>query len=194
MYPIERRPNVLFLFVISELEQNSNTKDRIEYIYNFYYGFVKMKLKKFLPECNELNDLVQDVFLSMLKSNIGVDVYDDTAIKKYLTIVCKNTALAYAKKNRYTLLMPSDEVEAFRRYDSSAEHAVVVSETKDELVKIIMTLSAKNRDVCYLKYLLGLTNKEISKTLGNSENIVASRLFRSRREIKAKYEKCKERF
>jgi len=194
-YLIERNYKMfLFLFVISELENNSSMADRVEYIYNIYYGFVMQKLKKLLPECKDLNDLAHDVFLSMLKNKISVDVYDETALKKYLTIVCKNTASSYAKKNKRTLLMSSEEIDALRRYDASAEQAVILGETKDELLEIIMTLSEKNRDVCSLKYLSGLTNKEIAKTLGIPENIVASRLFKSRREIKVKYEKLKKKF
>ena len=184
----------LFLFVITDPKEETHETpyiEYVEYIYNKYFGFIVQKLSKLLPNCCDLEDLAQDVFLSLLKNNIRLEENDETILKKYLMIVCKHEAIRYTKKNKNIVLMPTDEIDATISSEEDTEEDIVSSETKDELVNIIMSLSGKNRDVCYLKYLLGLTNKEISKTLEIPESIVASRLFKSKKEIKAKYEKLK---
>ncbi len=185
----------MFLFLlVADLEKDLPNTQVVEYLYDNYYGFVMLKLFRLLPECSDLNDIAQDVFLSMLSNNISVDTKDDTAVKKYLTIVCKHAAIAYSKDRDVELLMPSDEVEQLSASGRSLEEIFVSDESANEIVKIIMSLSEKKRDVCYLKYLVGLSNKEIAKILGIAENTVTSRLYNSRREIKVKYEKLKKRF
>ncbi len=161
----------------------------IEYIYKNYYGYVCNLLSTYLPECREIDDLVQDIFVSIIKNRIDFNLDYEPGVRNYLKIVCKNKAQDYAKKKKTTLYYPDVAFLKHEDMNGAPDDVLIAKEAIDEVTKIILSLSDKLKEACYLKYASGLNNRQIAKTLGITESAVAARLFKARREIKAKYEK-----
>ncbi len=185
---------LLFSVAFSEHKNEDQFTDNLEYIYTNYYAYAKYLLVKYLPECDTVEDIIQDIFLSLIESKTKFNIKDDIGIKNFFIVVCRNRAIDYAKKTSEKL---SDEgispIEFTPPDCRSAEEVVMEDEDVKILYDIICSLSENCRDICLLKYISGLSNVEIAESLGISENTVAKRLFKARREVRIRYEKQKKR-
>ena len=119
----------------------------------------------------DAEDIMQDVFLSLLKSNAGFS--DNTHIKAWLIKVTVNKCIDFKKSARYRTTVTLDEQAA--RYDSE-ELGVM-----DEIFK----LPEEDRNIIYLYYYEGYTIAEIAQILGKKQNTVNSKLQRARKKLQS---------
>ncbi|MGN0441509.1 MAG: RNA polymerase sigma factor [Acutalibacteraceae bacterium] len=119
----------------------------------------------------DAEDIMQDVFLSLLKSNVGFS--DSAHIKAWLIKVTVNKCIDFKKSARYRTTVTLDEQTA--RYDSE-ELGVM-----DEIFK----LPEEERNIIYLYYYEGYTIAEIAQILGKKQNTVNSKLQRARKKLQS---------
>lgn len=119
----------------------------------------------------DAEDIMQDVFLSLLKSNAGFS--DSAHMKAWLIKVTVNKCIDFKKSARYRTTVTLDEQTA--RYDSE-ELGVM-----DEIFK----LPEEDRNIIYLYYYEGYTIAEIAQILGKKQNTVNSKLQRARKKLQS---------
>lgn len=167
--------------IAAATDDKENKWEQIARIYRDYYGYMADCISYMLPECKDINDLVQDIFISLLTNNINVDFSDEVRIKSYLSIACKNKVNDYMKKNGGSTL----EFTEFKYKTDICDPAddIISGEEYADLIKAIYSLPEDCRDACYLKFLHDLSNPEIAKILGIKTSAVSSRIFRGRRQL-----------
>ena len=127
--------------------------------------------------CNEQDayDAVQESFLKYLDTKM--DFKDESHEKAWLTRVniniCKNML-------RFRRMHPTVEYETISLHSHTPEES--------EMMNILMTLNAKDKEVLILYYIEGYSCREIAGMLKVTESAVKKKLERARKRLREKYE------
>ena len=144
--------------------------------------------------CSQYNaeDIVQDTFYKALKYIDGIQV---DKLSSWLFKVAINKYYDLCRKNNRHINLSIDE-EIFK--ESLTDHKLVEDfilniEKKDEILKILNSISDIHKNMLLLKYDMELSYKEIAELLDINDNTVKTYLFRAREQFKKnwrdKYEK-----
>lgn len=144
--------------------------------------------------CNkhDAEDIVQDTFYKALKYMDGIhpDKLSSwlfkVSINKYYDVCRKN--------NRYIFLNIDEEIFKQSLTDNKFITDLLLNlEQKEEILKVMNSLSEIYKNLLLLKYDMDLSYKEIAELLDINENTVRTYLFRAREQFKKvwrdKYEK-----
>ena len=127
---------------------------------------------QYLGNRQDCEDIVQEVFLALVK-RLRLDSFnDDEHMKAWLIRVAINKSINFVKYNarRRTCpicIAPQPEGENF-----------------SALYEELNRLPAEDREIIYLHYYEGYTAKEIARFIGSGENAVYKRLSRAREKLK----------
>ena len=137
---------------------------------------------QYTKDRSDAEDVLQEVFLKLLKKPPQLSVEDDR-LKAWLIRVTINRCKDFlrAKKRR------DAKQKHFR--DQQDDYSGVYEEgdlpdDKDEVFKALESLSDRDRDALYLYYYEGYTAKEIANIIGGSERAVTKRIGRAREKMK----------
>lgn len=146
-------------------------------LYGFIYGIVR-------DEHDSL-DIVQDTYLKAYKGIASFDV--NRSFVTWLFTIAKNTAYNHLKsRERYNSRYEErqfDNLEGTAVSSLGPEDIAVKNLEKKRLMDAIDSLPEKYRSVIYLKYVSGLSYREIAGRLGISESLVESRIYTARQKI-----------
>lgn len=127
----------------------------------------------FTKNHSDAEDIMQDVFLKLLKHNKSFN--NEEHLDKWLTVVCVNESKNYIKSpfRKNTVLL--DEAKDLYTFDTVNDY---------DIFKSVMSLPKKERTVIHLFYYEDLPVKEIAKMLKIKESAVKTRLSRGRKHLK----------
>ena len=131
----------------------------------------------------DIEDVVQDVFLSALK-RLGT-FRGDAGVATWLTSVTLNRVRTLRRRRLLKfrwLRRQRDETAAGGFTDA----AILDDETNVRVRDAVQQLSPKDREVIVLFHLEQLPIAQISKLLGTSSNAIEVRLHRARQKLKTK--------
>lgn len=138
-----------------------------------YGDMVRRICFMYLKNQTDLEDIFQEVFLKLLQHN---DKFDNEEHKKAWLIrvtvnQCKDFHKSFFRKN----------VCSIEDMDIPFE-----DEQESEVIREVLSLPVKYKDVVYLFYYEGYTVPEISNILGVKENTIYSHLHRAKIILKEK--------
>ena len=124
--------------------------------------------------CNrqDAEDIVQEVFLSLVERMRLCPFSDDEHLKAWLIRVAINKSINAAKRGARRRTVDTDNLPLSRRGEET--------QLDEELAR----LSADDRQVIYLHYYEGYSAKEIAQFMQINENAVHKRLSRARAKLK----------
>ncbi|GFZ32989.1 DNA-directed RNA polymerase sigma-70 factor [Clostridium zeae] len=148
----------------------------------------KMKLiHKYLIKlgCSQDNaeDIVQDTFYKALKYIDGIQA---DKMSSWLFKVAINKYYDLCRKNNRHIHMSIDE-DIFKESLSDSklvEDFILDLEQKEEILKVLNSISDIHKNLLVFKYEMGLSYKEISELLDINENTVKTYLSRAREQFK----------
>lgn len=157
-----------------------------EQLYVSYRPDVARALYRVVGKCDELQDLVQTVFVRVLKGLAGFECR--AKLSTWLCAISTNVAMEYirkAKKNRVVF----DEAAPLRLVDSSPSPArkAIESHEMEMLKKALMKLSEKKRKVLLMHDLMQVPAEEIAGILKIPHATVRTRLFHARKETARRF-------
>jgi len=167
---------------IARLVQSGNV-DIFEEIVNRYEEKIKRYGRKFLSGIQDIEDIVQDVFLKTYENIQSFDI--KRKFSSWIYRIAHNEFVNALKKHKKKPL-PLFELDILFPYSSSEE----VEDSKDregeiEIInKCLNKLSPKYREPVVLYYLEELSYKEISEILHIPSSTVGVRLKRAKEKIK----------
>lgn len=146
--------------ITSVLEKHADMVRRICFLY--------------LKNTSDVDDVFQEVFLALLKNKI---IFENTEHEKAWLIKvtinkCKDLLKSYWYRNVGSL-------------EGTAELSFETKE-ENELIKVVLSIPKKYKDVIYLFYYEEYSVPEITRILNEKENTIYSRLSRARKLIKEK--------
>lgn len=136
-----------------------------------------------------VEDIGQEVFLSIYRSLDQFDVQQGTPFSAWLFITARNRCISEIRKSRNKFFISLDEAWDISGLDRSPIELLIDREQRQALEEALEKLPEPFRNTI-LKDLEGFSLEEIADQDGVPEGTVKSRLFRARRRIKgllAKY-------
>lgn len=147
----------------------------------FRYAFYK------LSDREKAKDVVQDTFVKVWEYMVSSDKVGGTDIsnvKALLYRIATNAIIDnYRKKKELSLESMMDD--GFDPGDAHHSHNAIIDESEADLViKSVHALDAEDRAVILMRYIDGLTVKEIASITGQRENTVSVRIHRALKMLK----------
>ncbi len=162
--------------------------DRVafEKIYKLYFTPVYRYIFLRVKDKSEVELLVQDVFIKFYQSLESYTQQGATPLPFFFTIA-RNTIIDYWRKNRHQVTFGKEDifVQIPDKEDNPQESSEKIELTAI-LYKGVNTLSQEQREAITLKYWSFISNKEIAKIMGKTEEAVRqlqSRGIKSLRQI-----------
>ena len=166
-----------------ELIDDEEDKKAFEKLYK------KHRNKAFLVAMDCLNNIalaeecVSETFLSIAKNFQTVNKLESNKQIKYIVISIRNTAKDALKKEKINLNTEEYNDENYYLEDSYSEFDIIAWRS------CISQLSQTDKDILYLRCILNLDYKEISKILGISQGAARARAFAAKENLKKLLEK-----
>lgn len=164
---------------IDSIQFKKIMKENGEYLIRLAFYYVK--------NWSTAEDIVQEVFVTYCQKS---DQFENrSSIRTYLAKITVNKCHDYLRswKNKiylYSNLLLGQSISN----KESPEQLVINKDKNDMLIKEILEMSIKYREVILLYYYQEFTILEISKILNCSENTVKTRLSRAKSILKSKLE------
>jgi RNA polymerase sigma-70 factor (ECF subfamily) len=159
---------------MDKFEQERN--DRVVRALDKYADTVRRVCFMYLKNTFDVEDIFQDVFLQLFRYEKRFD--SDAHEKAWLIRVTINKCKDLHKSFFRSRVCPLDDIEL-----------TFEDETENDVMREILALPQKYKDVIYLFYYEGYTVPEISKILAMKENTVYSHLHRARKALKENLER-----
>ncbi|NMA64786.1 MAG: sigma-70 family RNA polymerase sigma factor [Clostridiaceae bacterium] len=123
-------------------------------------------------------DIFQETFLRVCRSFSSYR--GDSSLKTWITSIAVNLCRDYMRSSWKRRVVITDEFVTYTSSDSDTEEIIEKRSERDELLKAVMNLSDKYREVVILYYYQELDIKEISRVLKIPQGTVKSRLYKAR--------------
>lgn len=159
--------------------ETENDRNKITYIYTKYYSFMCCIAAKYLNNKSDIEDIVHDSMLKIIDKLDTIDIADEKKLRCLCGVIVKHKAIdsVRLKKNNTE---PLDELFPVIDESASPEEIVIGEDTYRIVLETIRELEDKYKNVCILRYVNGLKDKEIANVLDISESAVRVRLYRAR--------------
>lgn len=162
-------------------------EDALEYAVDKYLPLVKGITYKVLSPLGNpdlVEECINDVFLSIWHHAHQFEG-DNDEFRKWLCVVAKYKAI-----DAYRIANKRGEVEIIGTNDlevgssPSIENEVLVTESKNELLKLMCGFEVIDRDIFIMKFFLDMTSEEIAKNIGLTKAAVDNRVYRGKKLLK----------
>jgi RNA polymerase sigma-70 factor (ECF subfamily) len=140
--------------------------------------------RKFLSERRDIEDIVQEVFVSAYRN---IQSFDEAQrFSPWIYRIAHNAFIDQLKKNTRNpfVLVDFDTFVAHGGYDDSVKNDYDQKEMKEMINKGLAQLSPKYREALILYYLEDLSYKEIAEVLRVPLGTVSARVKRAKGELK----------
>ena len=124
-------------------------------------------------------DVVQDAFSAVVR--VWPELLDDGAVRAYLRTCVLNAARSVLRRRRTvrTHIPPLQPIQI------GADDSAVLAEERREVIMALGHLPPRQREVLVLRYWSGLSEAELSRTLGVSQGTVKSSVSRGLAALRA---------
>lgn len=171
MYSKEGGDNLDELKLIKSA-QNGEKKAFNDLIEN-YYPYVSKFILKLCSDETISKDLTQETFLKLVRSIDKFDLSGKASFATYVMTIAKNCYIDYLRRNKY-IYNNSSEPFDFDKIQSSNDTFDRLE--FDEVLKAVEALPVEQGLAIKLKYLEGMTLREIAKMHNTEEKTVKSRI------------------
>lgn len=173
------------LSVYLSMAKSAEDDDKITYIYTTYYSSMAHSIKSVVGNnsCN-VDDLVHDTMIKLIEILPQIDFSEPKMVKAFCCLIARNQAIDYCKRKENQNISIDEAITETVEDESCPVDVLIKKETYDEILNAIRSLDDKYRDVCTLKYLYKMKEKDIAKALGLPAGTVSVRIQRGRQQIK----------
>ncbi len=165
--------------------ENEQDKKKLEELYEeFRFDCIHVALR---ITNNQMmaEDAVHDAFLAVIKHKHEMFALNYGEFRKRIIIIVKNKCIDIIRKNRYLSSVSIDDMEyELKSDDLSVEMQVIRQNDFQHMLKCISELDEISRLVLQMKYLQGLSYKEIGEALGMTSKHVDTRIMRAKQKVR----------
>ena len=159
------------------LVDNLSDKEKVEKVYTEYYGLMMHVALGYIQESAE--DIVHDAMIRIIKNIDKVDISDERRTKAFCVTIVRNRAIDCLRKENKGTVSYDDEIWTENKNTFFLDFPQI-DETYDIIIKALESLNETYKTVCTLKYVNGLTEREIAEVLDLSPKTVSLRIFRGK--------------
>ena len=161
---------------LSVLDDRSFEEEFTE-VYNTYKRLVYHTAYKITDDSYLAEDVLQEVFLYVAKNFSKIHRENCHELAAYLVSCSRSRAYDQLRKRREESL---EEIPDIEDNAPVPDDAIISVDNIERLTELIGQMKPKYRDPLRL-LAMGYTNREIAKSLGLTDEVVRTRLFRGRK-------------
>jgi len=139
-------------------------------MFEHYYADLCIYAKRYIPDLNTREDLVQDVFCSLWINRKKIDY--STSPANYLITSVKHHCLNYLRKTDKQPLDHSTEIEKLPVYAQGDDQFFILKELKEMFDRTLESLPEEYRIAFQMSRMENKTTTEIAESLGVSVRTV----------------------
>lgn len=161
-----------------ELLEDIKTGNRqaLHHLYNRYVGYAMAIAKRYAPERDDANDIIQESFVKILTSIQKFEYRGEGSLKGWLLRIVANESITFVKrKGRYTF------VDNFPDEPDEGASPDVAKVPRNVLNRLIGELPTGYRLVLNMFVFEQKSHKEIAELLGIKEATSASQYLRAKK-------------
>ena len=166
--------------VRSKMQGLDGDVNDIESVFKEYYGSLCYFASKYLQDEEVIEDVVQDIFITLLEKK--TQIQSVIHLKNFLYLSVRNGCLNHMRN-----LRSRDRYIASLAYDERAEsfeENIILTEIYRELADAVNELPEECRKVFELCYFQGLDNESAANELGLSVNTIKAQKARGKKILK----------
>jgi RNA polymerase sigma-70 factor, ECF subfamily len=164
------------------IQLGNNDKKALDMLYNFYYPRLYSFAKGFLKVEDDINDILQDVFIKLWENRKNIKNVE--TFNAWIFTITKNTVISYFREKIKLTEFESRvrEMATTEGYltDTTAEY----EDIKEKVGQLIEKLPDKRKQIFKLSREQGLSNKEIASEVGISVKTVEDHIMQAIRFLK----------
>lgn len=175
-----------FMLLLLLAIEDDNDREFLTQLYEQLYPVMKKKAYSITYDYSVVDDIINDAFIRLFDKISILRALDCCKRASYIVNTVRNVSLNYIKRrgsdNSKRFLGKDDDVlMEIPDTAATAEEIYIKSEEYKELGEAILGLKERDRDLLYNKYILDLSDKEISKLMDIPVNNIREYLVRARR-------------
>jgi RNA polymerase sigma-70 factor (ECF subfamily) len=147
-------------------------------IYDLYYDKIYAYIYFKIGNRFEAEDITGQVFLKALE-HIGSFEWKGYPFSSWLFRIASNLIVDHYRSNKYEMVDIENEAHADEKESNYPEISALKELNRQEVVKAIKLLTEDQRQVIVLRFIAGMTNEEVSKTIDKSVGAVKVLQFRA---------------
>lgn len=161
----------------------------VEKFYKTYSPKIIKYLKNKLPNTEEAEEILNDVFMEAIDTLIFLNDYEK--VENWLYRIAHNKMVDFYRKKKIKILLMSQVhfLEIAAKEILEPEFQFEKNRMKDKIEKTFYQLSEKHQKILILHYEESMPVKDIALTLSLSFKATESLLFRARGQFKTIYER-----
>ncbi len=172
------------IFYLSLIE-NQEDKDKFEYIYTNYRYTMLHEARHILKDEYLAEDAVHESFIKIIKIISEVSTENRNKLRRFVVLIVRHKSIDIIRKNSKIKNTPIEEIsETNDELQEDVLDKIMSVQGLNRLMEIITGLEDTYRIPLELSILYGYSHKEISEMLDISENLVRTRIFRARQQVK----------
>lgn len=152
-------------------------------LYQSYYPKVKGYFLTRLGNETEAEDLTSKVFEKAL-AGLANFQWQGIPFSAWLFKIAQNTLFDAFRSARTKPKVSLEKVPPLRTEESGPEEITIQTESYEILEQLLFKLPQRERDIIYMKFYEGYTNRAIAKLTGLSETNVGTILYRTLRNLR----------
>jgi RNA polymerase sigma-70 factor, ECF subfamily len=150
-------------------------KEAFQELVKMYHPYVYRFLIRTTGDEQLSQDLTQDTFIKIIRSIEKFDIYGKAKFSTYIITVSKNCYIDYLRKQKN--FMSSIPVEEINNLETiGMEEAVLDRVFSEDIIEKLEGLSDEQKIVIKMKYMEGLTLREIGSRLNLEPKTIKSRI------------------
>lgn len=171
----------VYLSMVNTDEDN----DKITFIYTSYYSSMAYSARSVLGNNKfDVDDAVHNAMLKIIAIIHKIDFSEPKRVEGLCCMIARNQAKDYCKRKENQNLSIDDAITEDSADEACPMDVLVRKETYNEILSAVYSLDEKYRDVCILKYLYKMKEKDIATVLGLPAGTVSVRIQRGRNILK----------
>lgn len=139
-------------------------------------------------------DAVHNAFISIIKEKEKYLYLDSRDFRFSAVVIVRNKCIDLLRKEKAFANIPIDELEIFlESNDKPIDEQVIISSEYQAIRKHMLDIDEISRQVLIMKYVLGMSYKEIGEKLNMTQKHVDTRILRAKEKVRKLSEKevCK---
>lgn len=170
----------LFLHMLKESEDARFIAE----IYGKYKNLIRSEIRKLDYDKNDTEDLMQDVFLKLIKHERRLkEIEPDKRVCYIIRVVHTTVATFLAKKLKYDFVSYLEDLENISYEAGSLDQAILDIEAMEQYRSIYEAMKPKEQNFLRMKYALYFTDEEIAEELDLKVESVHPLVYRARKQF-----------
>ncbi len=167
-------------FYLSAVETDEQ-RGKVLYIYENFHSFMCYTAGQVLEgRSHDVEDAVHDAMLKIIDNIDLIDLSDEKRAKNLCGIIARNKAKDRSRAKSNSEVSFEDVMYEEGDVGSVPDEILITKETYKAIVKALRSLDDKYKDVCMMKYLHQMKEREIAKILDLPQRTVSTRIFRGK--------------